>query len=81
MTLLGPARLVSRLWMSIEFKPQDLWVGAFWKKNTTVGGDMGHDAWVCVVPMFPLHFRWKIRPRGMTYEEYEKMMKPLLEDE
>ena len=31
----------------IEWKPQDCWIGAFWKA--------GH-LWVCIVPMLPIHF-------------------------
>ena len=33
----------------IEFKPQDLWVGAFWKP--------GH-LWICILPMVPIHVMW-----------------------
>jgi hypothetical protein len=36
-----------------EFKPQDLWVGAFWK---TSGNCV--DLWVCVLPCVPLHISW-----------------------
>ncbi len=51
-------RATRRLPARIEFKPQDCWVGAFWKSS-------GHlvDVWVCVIPMVPIHFwflrRWK----------------------
>lgn len=31
----------------LEFKPQDCWIGAFWKP--------GH-VWVCLLPMLPIHF-------------------------
>lgn len=40
----------------LEFKPQDLWVGVFWKK----GGERGFDSeniniWICILPMVPIH--------------------------
>ena len=33
--------------MRLEFKLQDMWIGAFWKP--------GH-LWVCILPCLPLHF-------------------------
>jgi hypothetical protein len=51
----------------IEFKLEDFWVGAFWKRATTVQydtvpyGRTGSrvDVWVCIVPCFPLHLTWE----------------------
>lgn len=50
--------------VTLEFKPQDLWIGVFWKRGSSMYrfGDeppthRALDVWVCVVPMFPLHFR------------------------
>ena len=40
-----------RAWF--EFKPQDCWIGVYWRTN-----GLGWDAWVCVVPMLPLHIAW-----------------------
>lgn len=54
----------------LEFKPQDLWVGAFWK----VGGETRHyvagtpeyrvrrqvDLWVCLLPCLPIHATWHV---------------------
>lgn len=48
----GPFRLVG--WRAeFEWKPQDLWIGAYWKR-------VGHcvDLWVCFVPCVPLHVSW-----------------------
>jgi len=39
--------------LGLEFKPQDLWFGAFWKLQSG-----GGDIWFCLVPMFPIHFKW-----------------------
>lgn len=50
-----------------EFKPQDCWIGVFWKKTR---GDYVHrlDIWVCLLPMLPFHltlfYRSKEVPRG-----------------
>lgn len=37
-------------WCRLEFKPQDLWIGAFWKT-------IGHcfDLWICIIPCVPIH--------------------------
>lgn len=44
-----------RLWFArFEFKPQDCWIGVFWKSDSW---DL--DVWVCLLPMVPLHFGWK----------------------
>ena len=34
----------------IPFKPEDMWVGLFWR---SVPGQI--DAWVCILPMLPIH--------------------------
>jgi len=39
--------------ISIEFKLQDLWIGAFWKR---IGNCV--DLWVCLVPCVPIHISW-----------------------
>lgn len=36
-----------------EWKIQDLWVGAFWKR---IGNDV--DLWICFLPCVPLHISW-----------------------
>lgn len=44
--------MTNRRWFArFEWKPQDCWVGVFWKRT-----DRTLDVWVCVVPMVPLHF-------------------------
>lgn len=42
----------------IEFKLEDLWIGAYWKKDISYG--MWH-SWICLVPCIPLHITWNIR--------------------
>lgn len=34
----------------IEFKPQDLWIGAYWKRD---GNCL--DVWICLIPCVPIH--------------------------
>lgn len=38
-----------------EFKPQDCWIGVFWK---TTKGEYADklDVWVCLLPMLPFHY-------------------------
>jgi len=52
--------------LRLEFKPQDCWVGVYWRR-TPWGGmylDRGWlqgcvtDVWICLVPMLPIHIRW-----------------------
>ena len=33
----------------LEFKPRDLWIGAFLEKE---------HLWICAIPCFPIHFDW-----------------------
>ena len=52
----------------LEWKPQDCWIGAFWKRgkyHNSETGDTGTmtDLWICLVPMLPVHVRW-FRSRG-----------------
>jgi hypothetical protein len=54
--MFGPGEITDRLrfygwYVRVEFKPQDLWVGAYWKR-------VGHvlDVWLCLLPCLPLHF-------------------------
>jgi hypothetical protein len=43
---------------AVEWKPQDLWVGAFWKRHRYPSGRTETHLWVCLLPMIPLHFHW-----------------------
>lgn len=40
--------------VSIEWKPEDCWVGVFWRKPR-----FGHsvDIWICIIPMLPIHIK------------------------
>lgn len=53
--------------MKIEFKPQDLWVGVYWKtENKSVTFTDFYppvnivvlNIWVCIIPMFPIKFTY-----------------------
>lgn len=53
----------------LEFKIQDLWIGAFWKRD--IGYVINESEyieekviiqhlWICLVPCFPIHIQWRI---------------------
>lgn len=47
----------------LEFKPQDCWIGVFWKRgryHNSATGEVGSmtDVWICVLPLLPVHIRW-----------------------
>ena len=50
-----PGYHTSKRTLRIEWKPQDCWVGVFWRRRP---GSIGpFDVWVCIVPMLPIHYR------------------------
>ncbi len=52
--------------IKLEFKLQDLWIGAFWKKDlfTEHYCSIGYirryyvDLWICLLPCLPIHLTW-----------------------
>jgi hypothetical protein len=66
-------RLEFKVRCRLEFKVNDCWVGWFWRVGPPARiwapGDVSGavdptarrrrvDVWVCLVPMFPIHFTW-----------------------
>lgn len=47
--------------VALEFKIQDLWIGAYWKSAEIAGGASGKvvDLWICALPCLPLHFTFR----------------------
>lgn len=46
-----------RIRWRLEFKVEDLWIGAFWRFiHDANGGTAGAELWVCLLPCLPLHF-------------------------
>lgn len=46
--------------VSLEWKPQDCWIGAFW--DITRGARPVLNLWVTIIPCFPIHVfvqRWR----------------------
>ncbi len=39
--------------LRLEFKPQDCWIGVFWKRD---------NVWICLVPMLPIHVFREVKP-------------------
>jgi hypothetical protein len=61
MELIGlPPMKVSWQWyLCLEFKQQDAWIGAYWRRDGNC-----IDVWVCLLPMLPLHFSyWRFKER------------------
>lgn len=53
---------MTRHWFArVERKPQDCWVGVFWKRDYP----WSLDVWVCLVPMLPLHLGWKAQVKHL----------------
>jgi hypothetical protein len=48
----------------IELKPQDLWIGAFWRTEQAEYGSTVTHLWICLLPCIPIHLWWyrKARP-------------------
>ncbi len=38
----------------LEFKLQDMWVGAYWQKSF----ERDLDIWICLIPCFPIHIMY-----------------------
>ena len=45
----------------LEWKPQDCWIGVFWKTSHCETDDgkkpFVTDVWVCLLPMVPIHLQ------------------------
>ena len=42
--------------ISLEFKLEDLWIGAYWRYD---GVYMLQHLWICFIPCFPIHITWE----------------------
>lgn len=50
----GPmVRTRREIHVELEWKLQDFWIGAFWKRTGNC-----IDLWVCLLPCVPLHISW-----------------------
>lgn len=53
----------------LEFKVEDLWIGAFWKKRLAWSSAdevrAQWDLWLCLIPTLPLHLTWYSRGRKL----------------
>lgn len=54
--------MIERLKIGVEFKPQDLWVGVFWKTHgheRDFASKWHHcDIWICLIPCVPIHIKF-----------------------
>jgi hypothetical protein len=58
---------MKRRWFCrVEWKPQDCWIGAFWKRGDLRWPKVGYttfDVWICFIPMLPIHFGYVVAGR------------------
>lgn len=47
----------------VQFEPRDLWVGLYWHIESVFRLRWVH-VYICVVPMFPLHFTFRLGDKG-----------------
>lgn len=45
--------------IKLEFKPEDCWIGAYWKRHLATLGVWEYNLWVCLIPMLPIHITWQ----------------------
>lgn len=42
--------------LTVEYKPNDLWVGVYWKNTKSVESKYRKlDIYICLLPMLPIH--------------------------
>jgi hypothetical protein len=50
-----------RFGFHLEFVPQDVWFGLYWKPRYSEMFDWVHEAYVCLIPCLPLHIYWSYK--------------------
>lgn len=56
MTTPNADSVLPRRWFCrVEWKPQDCWLGVFWRNKSP----LALDVWVCLLPTLPIHFGWQ----------------------
>ncbi len=64
--------------ITLEFKLEDLWIGAYWRKDIVY---KLYHLWICIIPCFPIHLTWDIKidnplmARSLTPTEFETLKK------
>lgn len=51
-----PFQWFPNIHVRLQWKPQDLWIGAYWKRVR-----YGVEVWVCLLPCLPLHLTFLYR--------------------
>ena len=70
-----PHEVTAWLGIGLEWKPQDCWIGLFWRTDRVVGGTVSEydlvrrDWWLCLLPCLPIHVwaRWAAPPRPAPF--------------
>jgi len=60
---LTPWYRVGRISLRLEFKWQDMWVGAYPEVKEGIISRRHLHVWVCILPMLPIHIT--VWPRGL----------------
>lgn len=47
---------VNYVYIALQFKPEDMWIGAYWR-NDNEFGKVQWSIWICLVPMLPIFIR------------------------
>jgi hypothetical protein len=42
----------------LEWKPEDLWVGLYWRYGDGRSVSCEHNIWLCIVPTLPIHITY-----------------------
>ena len=51
---LTPWYRVGPLWIRLEYKRADCWIGAYWDRTKYYH----YNLWIVPLPMFPIHIKW-----------------------
>jgi hypothetical protein len=44
--------------LRLEVNKFDIWIGAYFDRRESPGGDMGWDLWICLLPCLPIHITY-----------------------
>lgn len=55
-TVFDRSTILRRVALTLEWKVEDFWVGAFWKLERRMSA-LQFDLWICLLPCLPIHFK------------------------
>ncbi len=57
------SRYPRRWFARVEWKPQDCWIGVFWRQDHP----WTLDVWICLLPLLPIHFGWRAQIEAPSF--------------